>query len=60
MVKTFVPWDIYSSGCILCFVSRNKYKLTQNGGQLSRLKAKQTIMVGLVSLFLKCVPNLLN
>lgn len=38
-VKTFVPRDnIYPSGYILCFFSRNKYKLTQNGGQLSRLK----------------------
>lgn len=58
-VKTFVSCDIYSSGCILWFFSRNKYKLTQNEGQLSRLKAKQTIMVGLVTLFLKCVQNLL-
>lgn len=38
----------------------NDYKLPQNGGQLSRLKAKQPIMVGLVTLFMKCVLNLLN
>lgn len=34
ILKTFVSCDnIQSSGFILCFFSKNDYKLTQNGGQ---------------------------
>lgn len=61
IVKTFLSCDnIHSSGFILCFFSKNDYKLTQNGGQLKRLGAKQTIVVGLVTLLLKCALNHLN
>lgn len=61
IVKTFSSCDnTHSSGFILCSFSKNDYKLTQNGGQLNRLGAKQTIMVGLVTLLQNGALNLLT